>query len=101
MSDSLGIAYLYSDSPEWFKMMDFWQLTGLSNDQISQKFLKSIDEEIKQLKENDLEKYGEEKNPVTTHEKVCKSIKAKAYRNTCHNYIVGFLLYFQTDFKSL
>lgn len=52
-------------------MMDYWALTGLSNDQISQTFLTSIEEELTQLKLKDLQKFGEEKNPVLTHEKVC------------------------------
>jgi hypothetical protein len=55
-------------------MMDYWTLTGLSNDQISKAFLASIEEEITRLKENDLQTYGEEKNPVLTHEKVCSCI---------------------------
>ncbi len=55
-------------------MMDYWPLTGLSNDQISKAFLTSIEEEITQLKTRDLEKFGEEKNPVLTHEKVCALI---------------------------
>ena len=51
-------------------MMDYWSLTGLTNDQISQAFLTSVDEEITRLKEIDIQKYGEEKNPIRTHEKV-------------------------------
>ena len=54
-------------------MMDYWTLTGLSNDQISQTFLRSVEEELTYLKSKDLRKFGEEKNPVLTHEKVCFS----------------------------
>lgn len=51
-------------------MMDYWTLTGLSNQQISEAFLTSIQEEIDRLREMDVQEYGEEKNPVVTHEKV-------------------------------
>lgn len=54
-------------------MMDYWALTGLSNDQISQTFLTSVEEELTHLKSKDSQKFGEEKNPVLTHEKVCSN----------------------------
>ena len=60
-------------------MMDYWTLTGLSNDQISQTFLTSIEEELTHLKAKDSQEFGEEKNPVLTHEKVCSRYSQGLY----------------------
>ena len=71
-------------------MMDYWTLTGYTNDKISEAFLTSVEEEIARLKTIDLQNFGESKNPVITHEKVsnCYLKMCEVHKERIHDLFI-------------